>query len=95
MVNPNVMRASSWRKSSSQNVEVAMLIPVLSPLQVAGEQTRVAWTGRPAKTAAMVIVGCGIGLVITVTKTVNVKQSIVDSEGRLFTVAVVHPFVTF
>jgi hypothetical protein len=88
MVNPNVMRASSWRKSSSQNVEVAMLIPVLSPLQVAG-------AGRPAKTAAMVIVGCGIGLVITVTKTVNVKQSIVDSEGRLFTVAVVHPFVTF
>ena len=52
------------------------------PVQkVAGEQTRVAWQERPATAAAMVTVGCGNGLVTTVTKTVNVKQSKVEREG--------------
>ena len=48
---------------------------------LAGEQTRVAWEERPATAAAMVPVSCGIGLVTTVTKTVNVKQSKVEREG--------------
>jgi hypothetical protein len=48
---------------------------------LAGEQTRVAWEERPATAAAIVPVSCGIGLVTTVTKTVNVKQSKVEREG--------------
>jgi len=89
--------------SSSKKVWVGSLAQTAATLQpfglttecfghaaqcLAGGQTRAAWKERPATAAAMVLIGCGIGLVTTVNKTVKT----VDRQGRLF--IVVPPFVS-